>query len=384
MMNHHLSLPTARVLAAVLGTLAFGSSAGAEETSTKSEIPEKVRSAVFLAKNDAGQGTAFACRYREREFVATNLHVASGTEGLRVTTQGGDVIPLGRQMILAEDADICLIAVAKPFSEFGITPLEFASNVSEDTKVGDKVYCLGNSLGNGVIIQANGTIKAFGSPRIETTTPFVGGNSGGPLIHAESQKVIGLITETSENRGAEANTDRDERAIESRDSELGEISYFGHRIDAVRKWSGTSAKSFLINEKALAKHDKSLECLLRFLLNHAGWREDRELVKIWDEYSDFIEEAKERTSSSVKVTNYVNEYGAVVRTDIRRRSKSVSQADYDKAYRSFIRGIEWKIQGDVAGLKKLKGLGYIQVQRRSDLEEVAKKIKTYVEDFKEE
>jgi hypothetical protein len=350
---------------------------------SKIDVPKNVRSAVFLTNNDAGSGTAFACKYKDQEFVATNLHVASGTTKLVVKTQQGIIIRLGNKIIMAKDADICLIPIKKPFSELGITPLEFTSNLFEATEVGDRIYCLGNSLGNGVIIQSDGEIKAYGNPRLETTTPFVGGNSGGPLVHFKSQKVVGLVTSTIDNRGSEANTTRDEKAIKSKESELDEISYFGHRIDTVKKWSGTSFESFLKNEKALSQHEQSITCMVKFLLNYEGWRKDRELVRIWESYSKFIDAAEARTHKSVKVTNYVNEYGAVVRSDVRVRSKSVSQADYDKAYKSFIRGLEWKIKGDEEALKKMKSLGYIQIERRARLEKHAKKVKIYIRDFQD-
>jgi len=372
-----------RIVSVIIVSVVLGQSGMSQENADKLDVPKNVRAAVFLASNDSGSGTAFACKFRDREFVATNLHVASGTTKLVVKTQQGNIIPLGDKIILAADADICLISIRKPFSELGISPLEFTSKLFEETEVGDSIYCLGNSLGNGVVIQADGKIKAFGNPRLETTTPFVGGNSGGPLVHSKSQKVVALVTETFDNRGLEANTSRDEKAIKSEKSELDEISYFGHRIDTVKKWSGTSYTSFLKNEKALSQLDQSINCMIKFLLDHQGWRRDRKLVRIWEDYRKFIDTAEERTHKSVKVTNYVNEYGAVVRSDVRVRSKSISQADYDKAYKSFINGLEWKIKGDEVGLEKMKSLGYIQIERRARLEKLANQVRIYIRDFQD-
>lgn len=316
------SLSTLVRVVIVTGAVVIAPSGMTEQSVNKIDVPRDVRAAVFIATNDSGSGSAFACIYRKQEFVATNLHVASGTTKLLVKTQRGNVIPLGNKIILAADADICLISVRKPFSELGVTPLEFMGNPFEEANIGDSVYCLGNSLGNGVVIQAVGEIKAFGNPRLETTTPFVGGNSGGPLIHSASHKVVGLVTETIDNRGVEGNTSRDKIAIESKKSELDEISYFGHRIDTVKKWSGTSFTRFLENEKALSRHEQSVICMIKFLLNYKGWRKDRKLVRIWEGYNKFINEAKERTHKSVKITEYVNERGAVVRSRCPERCQS--------------------------------------------------------------
>lgn len=362
----------------LLFPLILGVAASEPEASTKIAVPNNVRLAVFLASNEAGKGTAFACVYRDKEFVATNLHVASGTSLLVIKTQSGDVIPLGKTIILAEDADICLISTAKPFSTYGITPLHFVSDVYKETQVGDLVYCLGNSLGNGVIIQADGEIKAFGNPSLETTAPFVGGNSGGPLIHAESGKVVGLVTGTVENKNAESHTTRDEQAIRSSASELKEISYIAHRIDTVKKWSGSTFDQFLKNEKALETHENSLTCMVGFLsdaTDETDWRNDRELAEIWSTYSKFIDAANKRTytRAELRLTGYYI---------LRREGISVAQSEYDKAYNHFVRGIENKIQDDVDGLKGLKSLGYIQTERRVYLENFSVKVKQFVHDFK--
>lgn len=75
--------------------------------------------------------------------------------------------------------------------------------------------------------------------------------------------------------------------------------------------------------------------------------------------------------------------GAVVRSDVKVRRKTVSRADYDKAYKSFVRSLEWKINGDEGGLKKMKSLGYIQIERRARLEKLARKVKMHIRDFQE-
>jgi hypothetical protein len=387
-MNIHPSLKprtllsnSARIGSIVLGSVVLFLSAISEEALGKLDVPKSIRNAVFTASTEKGSGTAFACKYKGKEFVATNLHIAAGTTRLVIKTQQGDTIPLGNKIILTADADICLISVKIPFAELGITPLEFIDNVYTDTKVGDEVYCMGNSLGNKVIIQSDGKIKAFGNLRLETTTPFVGGNSGGPLIHFESQKVVALITESLDNSQKDPGSLRNKRAIKDADSELSKISYFGHRIDTVKKWSGTSYTQFLENEKELMQYEKSIDCTRRFLYDLQGWREDKELVDIWRTYTKFINEASKRTSSSVKVTRYVNDFGTVLRSDIRRRSKTVSQVDYDKAYQTFVRRLEWKIEGDEKNLKKMKALGYIQNEMRAGLEEWAEQVKVLIREL---
>lgn len=331
------------------------------EESDKLNVPDEIRAAVFTISTDKGRGTGFACNYRDQEFIATNLHVVNGTKAPVIRSQGGFTIPLQGRVIVANDADVCLLSVGKPFSDFGIVPLELASNVQKDTSPGDDVYCLGNSLGNGVVIQSDGKLKGYGGQRLETTARFVGGNSGGPLIDLQSGKVIGLVTETQDNTAMiKQEGKRLAKAIESDESEVEEVAFFAHRVDTVQQWSGTTIQNLLAVQEALEKHTTSFMNTFKFLADAPGWKSDQDLYRTWTDYQKFMDDAAARTSSSVRRTNYIDEYGNIVHTSVKVRSKSVSQADYDAAWDKFQRRLEWRASSDVNALQKLKPLGYIQ------------------------
>lgn len=326
------------------------------------ELSKDARSAVFIISAEKSEGTGFACIYKNREFVATNQHVLAGASIVSVKSQNGESITLSGQIIAADDADICLLPIQGKFSDSMITPFEFVENVFDDSKIGDSVNCLGNSLGNGVITSTTGSIKAYGQPKLEIDSPVVKGNSGGPVVQTSTGKVVGLVTEavinklTFDSLGVAAS--------KSSKSGVTDISYFAHRIDTVKKWTNSSLEVYSKNQKIIDKGDQGLIRTTLFLANKDGqkdgWEQDPRLLENWREYQKFLGDAQDKSSQSVQVTEYRNDYGVLVRRDVRVRSKTVSEADFVKALDRFLRGVEWKVLADQELLKKVKPIGYLQ------------------------
>lgn len=326
--------------------------------SSRAQAPFSADSSVLIIKTDKSSGTGFACVYRDQEFIATNLHVLEGFSKIEVKSISGKVIEFSGKLIAADDADICMLSIKGKFADKGITPLKFMDKVAENSKVGDEIICLGNSLGNGVVTSAKGEIKAYGHPRIEITAPVVKGNSGGPIIHVPSGDVVGLVTEAVINK-----LDFDELGVaasKAEDTAVPEISYFGHRIDSVSKWTGTSIEEYLKQNLTLSKSTESLINTTLFLADKSGWENDVKLADAWKEYSTFLENAAGKTS----VTEYVNDLGVVVRRDVKIKRRSVSEADYQTALAKFKRAIDWKIKNDQEALNKTKPIGFRQTEKR--------------------
>lgn len=318
------------------------------------------------------KGTGFACKYRDRDFVATNLHVIDGASVITVKPQSGANIALSGAVIVADDADICLLGIKGNFSDLGITPLEFMDDVFKGSKAGDEIVCLGNSLGNGVISTSGGAIKAFGQPRLEIDSPVVQGNSGGPIIHLQTGTVVGLVTEGETNDGE--NNPYVAAAKRSKDSTLAEISYFGHRVDSVKKWKSSKLGDYEKTGRTIAVAEKGLNRTLMFLADEDGWKDDRRLEEAWSIYSKFIEMAAAKTTRRVKTTRTVNEFGFIVRSDSRVRGNTVNEADWVKARETFCRSVEWKILADKEILKRAKPIGFRQIQKVKDLLEFSDRV----------
>jgi hypothetical protein len=245
-------------------------------------------------------------------------------------------------------------------------------DVFAGTKAGDKIICLGNSLGGGVITTTHGTIKAYGQPRLEIESPVVEGNSGGPIIHSESGSVVGLVTEAIIN---EVKLDKlNEAAKKSVDSELAEVSYFGHRLDSVKKWKSYTFTDFQKTGKQIKNAGLGLTRTELFILGKDGWQEDKRLTDAWNKYEKFLERSEEVNTKRTEITEYVNEYGVVVRRDSKVKGFSVSDADYEKARALFLREIEWKILAEQKLLNDLQPAGFRQIQTKDSLIEYSKNL----------
>lgn len=350
--------------------------------SVKEQLLTKEQSnAVLLITTDSGAGSGFACTYRNREFVATNLHVLQGSKPPTIKAQNGAVIKLGDSMVLALDADIAMIAIIGNFEkDYGINPLPVSENVHDETSVADRIVCPGNSLGSNVVLETTGQIKAYGQPRLEITAPVVQGNSGGPVIHLNTGRVIGLVTEAETNRISK--NELAKKAGESPDSDITDISYYAHRIDTVINWRACMVADFYKLEQHLNHREKSLINTALHVYDLPGWEEDRSLVDAWNEINRFLDNAAAKTRVRVRRTTRVDQDGVVVRTDILYHSKAVSSADYKRAFDRYLRAIEWKIKGDLEALEKLQPYGYIQHQRRKNLVEFAKELDSDMASFR--
>jgi hypothetical protein len=120
-------------------------------------------------------------------------------------------------------------------------------DLSKHVAQGDKLTIPGNSEGDGVVTQTHGQLLAIGGQRIETDCPVYPGNSGSPIIHRKSGKVIGVLTEAERLIFDEftKHSFKDKKsAIKS------EVRYFGYRLDTVSSWRPTTAVA-LNNERSL-------------------------------------------------------------------------------------------------------------------------------------
>jgi hypothetical protein len=94
---------------------------------------------------------------------------------------------------VATDVDLVIMEVQGFPSD--VRPLELLDDLSKQLAQGDKVTIPGNSEGHGVVTQTHGELLAIGGQRVETDCPVYSGNSGSPIIHRKSGKVIGVLTE---------------------------------------------------------------------------------------------------------------------------------------------------------------------------------------------
>ncbi len=142
---------------------------------------------VVIIKGDEKQGSGFVGNTKNGPRLFTNGHVLSGLHSPVAKLENGVEVHMD-DLSYADGIDVMQIA------DKALPPgLDIAENL-DGVSVGDQVVVVGNSLGGGVATHIEGVVKGIGPNLVEVDAPFVPGNSGSPVIHVKTGKVIGIAT----------------------------------------------------------------------------------------------------------------------------------------------------------------------------------------------
>ena len=169
-----------------------------EEPLTAGEIYEKVNPSVVtvLGEQNTSYSVGTGVIFSEDGYIITNYHVISGCSACAVwvTDSYGVDTDYPARLVDNDLAVLKIDAVDLPVAEFG---------VSDDLKVGDRVYAIGNPLGlelrntltDGLVsaIDRDVDVEGVTMTLIQTNAALNSGNSGGPLINQYGQ-VVGINT----------------------------------------------------------------------------------------------------------------------------------------------------------------------------------------------
>ncbi|MFL0377839.1 trypsin-like peptidase domain-containing protein [Paenibacillus amylolyticus] len=168
---------------------------------TRKQIIEESQKKVVTIESSSGLGSGFL--YNDQGDVVTNAHVVEGSKEVTIRTLNheeykGTVIGIG------EETDIAVVRVPDLKK---VKPLAIAKSKAE---TGDEILALGSPLGfentvtTGII---SGVGRSFEiAPYIysnlyQISAPITHGNSGGPLINAETGEVLGINSAVVEQEG---------------------------------------------------------------------------------------------------------------------------------------------------------------------------------------
>jgi len=194
--------------------------AAARAITAQKLTPEQMAAIVLIESGD-GQASGFLTTLRDVNFVVTNLHVLGNDPRLTVRNLNGEILPV-QGVFGAVGRDIAIMRVGTISGN--LSPVE---DVLGQIKIGDEVVVVGNRQGGRVATQLEGKVLGIGPGRIEVDAPFEPGNSGSPVVHLKSGKVIGVAT-YSENREAEEDSSGRRGKTEQR--------WFAYRLDGITKW----------------------------------------------------------------------------------------------------------------------------------------------------
>lgn len=278
-----------------------------ESDSLKPSEYSKYSSSLFIVKGDKGAGSGFFCKLNGKVVCLTNAHVLSGNTKLTFGRPGGGAVAVKPdQFSVAEDRDL---AWFEPKSaEEG---LELHGG-GADLTIGDAVVCLGNSLGDDVVTEISGKVVGIGPEKIEVDCKFVAGNSGSPVIHVKSGKVIGVATSATVEGKTWVNAQ----------TRFSEVRRWTTRIDGT-KWVKVSWANF---SKDAAFIDNYAAALAQNVAVFA------------DLFGDGLLNAEGYEKSTVSVRSIVRAY--VVASTL----PTTSETDLIKAKKAFLRAMEFEVR----------------------------------------
>jgi len=252
------------------------------------KLTEDQARAVVLIKGDNAEGTGFLVKTKDGPAVITNIHVISNNPNIKITTNTGTPITI-LSYKGAKDRDLAMIAIKGGDFKY----LDLATDVSGTVQTGDEVITPGNSEGGEVMLNTDGKILGIGPDRVEFDNPIYHGNSGGPVFHVKSGKVIGIVTQAMKVDTTDA---LDKASFANRNSAISHsMRYFGFRIDNVPGWETYDWRRFQNETVFLDQFDLRSQCLDSFLNAPNDnkpednlWQKDEKIVKA---NSGFFEQA---------------------------------------------------------------------------------------------
>ena len=183
------------------------------------ELVKTYSGSLVFVEDRGGAGSGFVGSFGGRKFAFTNQHVVAGHPGVALTLLDQSPIKVG-QAAAAVGHDIMSLALLSDSKA-----MDIMTEVEKNAAIGDDVVVLGNPEGARVIKPLTGKLVGIGPNLIEVTAEFVPGNSGSPILHLKSGKVIGVATYL---------TMRDMDGLSGRTAP--KVRRFGYRLDSVKQW----------------------------------------------------------------------------------------------------------------------------------------------------
>lgn len=237
---HKTACALTMILMSVVGTSQLSAAGKTNEGQNKwvrNFVQEHARNLVFV-KDREGKGSGFLCRYRGQDVLLTNIHVIAGMQRPEYIRVNGGAMNVG----------LAATAVGHDVMCFGVQPIEWPlevmEQIEEEVGIGDDILVIGNTSGADVALPLYGQILAIGPNLIEINAPILPGNSGSPIIHRKSGKIIGIATHLMRKpkpTGGDKEDDEDDEEKKgskesSRPIRNEDPRRFGTRLDSIKEW----------------------------------------------------------------------------------------------------------------------------------------------------
>jgi len=287
------------------------------EHAARVQLTEGQAEALALIKGDNAEGTGFLVKTADGPAVITNIHVISNNPHLQILTNTG-VQPQIVSYKGATDRDLAMIMLKNDKYSY----LDLATDVLGAAQPGDEVITPGNSQGGEVMLNTEGTVRGIGPQRVEFDNPIYHGNSGGPIIHVKSGKVIGVVTEAIK---FDISDSIDKTSFANRNSAItSSLRYFGMRVDDVPKWEPYDWDRFQAETSFLDKFHKRSQCLDSFINTPARSRakyanfylSDDQLRAVIETYNKETSGHADKEDRKRALTEFINNLRVLANADI--------------------------------------------------------------------
>jgi hypothetical protein len=260
--------------------------------------------------------------------IITNAHVLADNTGIKLTSLDGTVFTTGSSAV-AVGHDIVKLQTSQAAPKV----FEAMTDIDSTVKIGDAVMIPGNAEGAKVVTAVEGRIVGIGPTLIEVDAPFVKGNSGSPIIHEATGKVIGVATYLLQKKVAPQGV-----AIGPQGNPMGpvviETRRFGYRIDSIKQWQAINWQIF--------------------------YKESAQVSAIGEVSEDFV--TMIRSGNHLDPGDYKSpDMARAVRLlleDVQRFKSSGSKADKEGALRNFFANLRAVSRADIAAFNSQPSYDY--------------------------
>ena len=245
-----LLIRLAFIAALVVGAIKLREWYSGGGTDAAPQLTREFSNSLVFVEGKAGVGSGFICAIGGGKFVITNQHVIAGNPGAKFTLLDQSPIRTG-QAAAAVGHDIMSFALLSDAKA-----MEIMTDVEKNAAIGDDVAVLGNADGARVIKPLAGKLVGIGPDRVEVSAEFVHGNSGSPIIHVKSGKVLGIATYA---------TTRKVDSITGKPKDEPEVKRFGYRLDTVKQWQPVVWPAYVTEYNILEKVEARTNDFLKLL-----------------------------------------------------------------------------------------------------------------------
>ena len=260
---------------------------------------------LVIVKGSNGAGSGFICRANNRTWLFTNIHVAAEIKDPAITRLDNQAVTAGNGEVAA-GPDLARFVLTQPPQH----SLELLTDLENNVKIGDDVVVLGNSGGGGVVTRLNGKVLGIGPDRLEVSAEFIPGNSGSPIIHVKSGKVIGIATYL---------TRRSDNFASGSGGMV--IRRFGYRLDKIPAWEPINWPLLYGDADQIKRIEALTNDIVKFLLASRNGTEPaiatETLRRPFDEWQNKIHSRGLNPNDRISATqSFLNTLRTMVRTDV--------------------------------------------------------------------